>query len=47
MRFSQEFGSAPVISATPEFTEFILRHCGLWEEEAARAPPPVRETVIV
>ncbi len=25
----------------------ILRHCGLWEVAPARAPPPVRETVIV
>jgi len=22
-----------------ELMEKILRHCGLWEEEAARAPP--------
>ena len=29
-----------------EVMEKILRHCGLWEEEAARAPP-VQETVAV
>ncbi len=28
-----------------EVIEKILRHCGLWEEESARAPPPVHETV--
>ena len=27
--------------------ERVLRHCGLWEEAPARAPPPVRETVTV
>ena len=27
-----------------EVIEKILRHCGLWEEEPARAPPPVQET---
>ena len=27
--------------------ERILRHCGLWEEAPARAPPPVRQTVTV
>lgn len=30
-----------------EVIERILRHCGLWEEAPARAPPPVRETVTV
>ena len=30
-----------------EVIEKILRHCGLWEEAPARAPPPVRETVTV
>ena len=26
--------------------EKILRHCGMWEEAAARAPPPVQEAVL-
>ena len=30
-----------------EVIEKILRHCGLWEEAPARAPPPVQETVAV
>ncbi len=30
-----------------EVIERILRHCGLWEEAPARAPPPVRKTVTV
>jgi len=30
-----------------EVIEKILRHCGLWEEAPARAPPTVQETVAV
>ena len=29
-----------------EVIEKILRHCGLWEEAAARAPPPVPEPTV-
>ena len=29
-----------------EVIEKILKHCGLWEEAPARAPPPVPEPVV-
>ncbi len=28
-----------------EVIEKILRHCGLWDEDPARAPPPPEELV--